>query len=814
MTSGKLKKISNINDEFDAKLFLYIAKKNILFLVVFFGLAMAGSFIYIRYTPPIYQTSAILQIGSEDKARTILMTKSYFDDDIAEQVELMRSQVFLERALKRLPLEISYFSKGRFLNFELYRNTPFKVNAKVKCPSIYGVPIYVNFIDDKRVIISYSTDGENYKEYEIPVGQISSFPEMELSVIILNHKAIDEQQRLFSKNSSFFVINNPGNIVADYSDNLKINVLSSAAKTIQITYEGKNAQKAADIVNSISEEFGIYEIEKKTESANKMLSFIDSQLDMVFQKLSESEIELENFKRTHQIDEIIPSPLPSIQNRINDIESQIIKLDIEESIYREIEKNLKEEEQTDIYKLVAILSGSEFQENISRMLTALQELLLEREKLLYEVTPGSRQILSLDHQIDIQKRLILESISVLKSNITSKREELKSKINQYEQHIIDQRGEYSHTELSRLQRIHSINERFYNQLLEKKAEHSIAIAGFVSQSVILERAHAPSRPVLPKPRNVYLSSILAAFFLGTGIILLRYLFYNEISSLRDIVKYTNAPVLGLIPKYKKEIPPSLFLVSKKPKSLIAESLRSIRSNLQFIDNKPGSKLIVVTSTISGEGKTFFAMNLAGILAFSNKKVIVIDLDMRKPKIHQSFDVKNKKGISTILSGIDKAGECIQSSKVKNLDFITAGPIPPNPSELILNQNMKDLIAWLKKEYDFIIIDTPPVGVVTDGMNCLLMADYPVYLFKANHSKRIFIQNLNRLIFDNKISRMSLVLNAVAYESFNYSSGQVYSYVSHSKMGYKYGYYEEIDYEPNIMRKAFDNIKEALNIFKK
>ncbi len=811
MTNGKLKKIPSINDEFDPNLFLFITKKNILFLLIFIVIALAGSFLYIRYTLPVYQTSAVLQISTEDQAKSIFPTKTYFNDDIAKQVELMRSQVFLKRALERLPLKISYYSKGRFMNFELYRNTPFKVNAKINCSSIYGVPIYIDFVDDKRVIISYDIDDKSYNKREIPAGTSSEFPEMKLDVEILNIKAIDEQQSLFSKNSYFFVINNPGDIVPRYINSLKVNVLSSAAKTVQITYEGNNAHKASDIVNSITEEFSIYELEKKTESANRVLNFIDSQLDLVFDKLSESEIELENFKQKHQIDEIVPSPLPSIQDRINDFENQLVKLGMEESIYREIEKNLKQEEQTDIYKLVAILSGSEFQHNISRMLSGLQELLFEREKLLYEVTPGSRQIAALDHQIDIQKIMIIGSIASLKSNIRSKKDELNNKIDQYEQYILDQRSEYSHIEFSRLQRIHSINERFYNQLIEKKAEHSISKAGFVPQSVILEKSQTPNKPVSPKPRAVYLSSLLAAFFLGSGIILLRYLFYNEISSINDVVKYTNAPVLGMIPRYKKEIPANQLLVLKKPKSLIAESLRSIRTNLQFIDNQPGSKLIAVTSTVSGEGKTFFAMNLAGILAFSNKKVIVIDLDMRRPKIHQSFNVKNIKGISTILSGIDKVSDCIQPSKVKNLDFITAGPVPPNPSELILDKNMNNMIESLKKEYDFIIVDTPPVGIVTDGMNCLLMADYPVYLFKANYSKRMFIQNLNRLIFDNKISRLSLVLNAVGYESSGYGYGKIYSYASPEKLGYKYGYYDDVDDRPTIIKRAFNNLKKVFNI---
>ncbi len=813
MTHRKLKKISNINDEFDLKLFLYITRKNILYLVIFLILALGGAFLYLRYTPPVYQTSSVIQISGEEQTQRILpeITTAFFDDDIAKQIELMRSQTFMKRALEKLPLEKSYYSKGRFLNFELYKNSPFTVNTNVKCSSIYGVPVFVEFIDKENVIISYGNDA-NLKEKEVVIGNIVTFPEVELSIDINNFDVIEEQQSLFSKNSFFFVINNPENIVKKYANKIEINLLNAAAKTIQITIEDNNPRKAADIVNSMAEEFGVYELEKKTESANKVLNFIDNQLDLAFDQLTESEVELENFKNDHEIDESASSPLRSMEDRLNEFENRLIQLDIEENIYKKIENSLKEEEQTDVYELVAILSGSEFSGNISGMLSKLQELLLEREKLLYEVTPSSRQVESLDHQIEIQKNMIIESMASLKRNIGSRREEIMERIAQYEQSMLDQQVEYSMIEYSRLQRVHSINERFYNQLLEKKAQHSISKAGFVTQSVILEESQTPSNPISPKPQNIYFSSLLAAFFLGAGVIMLRYIFYNQISSLNDITKHTNASVLGIIPKYRKEVPPTQLLVLRKPKSLISEALRSIRTNLQFINNDPGSKLIAVTSTISGEGKTFFAINLAGILAYSDKKVIVIDLDMRKPKIHQGFEVDNAKGISTILSGIDDISKCIQPSKVNNLDFITAGPVPPNPSELILNKNMDDMIVWLKNQYDYIIIDTPPAGIVTDGMKCLLMADYPVYIFKANYSKKMFIENFNTLLYENKISKLSLVLNAVDSEFAGYGYGKAYSYGNYREMGFNHGYYEGDDIEsPKTIKEKFNGLMKKFNI---
>jgi capsular exopolysaccharide synthesis family protein len=199
-------------------------------------------------------------------------------------------------------------------------------------------------------------------------------------------------------------------------------------------------------------------------------------------------------------------------------------------------------------------------------------------------------------------------------------------------------------------------------------------------------------------------------------------------------------------------------------------------------------LISITSTISGEGKTFIAINLASIIAFSNKKVIVLDLDMRKPKIHKAFNVENKEGMSTLLIGKAKLQDCIRKSPTKGLDYITAGPIPPNPSELLLNPQLDVILEELKKEYDVIIADNPPVGLVTDGIIMLQKADFPIYVFRADYSKKQFIQNADRLKNENHFDKLSVILNNVDISrnryGYNYGYGYGYGY------GYTYGYYDD------------------------
>jgi capsular exopolysaccharide synthesis family protein len=343
-------------------------------------------------------------------------------------------------------------------------------------------------------------------------------------------------------------------------------------------------------------------------------------------------------------------------------------------------------------------------------------------------------------------------------------------------------------------------------LLEKDIEYRISNAGFVPENRILESAVISRTPIAPDRNVVRLSYVLTGIIISFLIVLIRYILHDNITSLIDVARQSNASIgiLGMVPKYKREVPVSQLLVDKNPKSLIAESFRSVRTNLQFVDNTPGPKIIAVTSTISGEGKTFVAINLAGIISFSGKRVIVLDLDMRKPKIHLGFGVENMRGMSTLLINKDELDDCIQKSTLDNLFFITAGPIPPNPSELIISPRMNSILEELKKRFDVILIDNPPVGLVTDGIAMIQRADYPIYIFRADYSKKIFVQNVDRLINENKISRMSTILNGVDIErnkyGYNYGYGYGYGYGYTQGYGAGYGYYE--DRNKDTKRKGF------------
>jgi capsular exopolysaccharide synthesis family protein len=322
-------------------------------------------------------------------------------------------------------------------------------------------------------------------------------------------------------------------------------------------------------------------------------------------------------------------------------------------------------------------------------------------------------------------------------------------------------------------------------MMDRKAELGIAEAGTVPEFVILSPASTPGKPISPNKVMIYGSAGAFGLLLSMMLLTLRYLLHDSISNQRELERATQAPILGAVPTYLKEkMDVSRLIINKNPKASISESFRTIRTNMEFLlPSKKKKRIITVTSTVSGEGKTFVSINLAGVIALSDTKVVILDLDMRKPKIHMAFDEENHAGISTILIGKHKLQDCIRRTAISTLDYIGAGPTPPNPSELILRPEFDVLLKELHLYYDVIVIDTPPVGLVTDGILVMKKADLPIYVVRADYSKRYFVKNVNKLVKNNSFSKLSIILNG-------------FKHLSQYGYGYDYSYYQGYDDDDN------------------
>lgn len=787
-------KISGINEEFDPKLFINIARKNLIWVFLFLGLSSMAAFFYLRYTPALFEASSIIKLGNENRASEILtgsVRVTQNPNQIAGEIELIRSKIIFENVIDKLPLSISYFAQGSVLVNELYKSSPFAVNVEILDSSIYRKPFYITFTHDLRSFkLNYTDFSGKEQANDYPVDKEAHTPFMNFTVSVTDPKSILSHQENTKKQSFYFTLNDKRELVNQYMKNMEVFLLNQDAQTIQIKFKDTNPRKTADLANAVSTEFIEYDINKKNETSDRVLEFINEQLDTVNRDLQVSESMLEHFKSSSLIAKPDAFTNTSLL-QLNDLESKKVIAQLELSVITKLEQSITGTKE--VSAVVPFLSGNDAEAIISAIVKTLNQLLEERDQLMLESTVEASQVKRINKRIDSQKKILIDCINNSKKSLIDRIASLQTSINSIEEDL--RQLPSKEAEYSRLIRLFGINEKFYALLLEKRTEFQIKKAGFVTNNIVLQDAAIPQARISPNRTLIASSAIIFGFIAGFLLILIKYLMHNEVTSLEEVEKHTNASRLGIIPKYKYKIPVSMLLVDKNPKSIISEAFRSVRTNLQFISNNPGPKVIAVTSTISGEGKTFIAINLGGVIAFSGKKVIVLDLDMRKPKIHLGFNAENTRGMSTLLIGKDTMANCINHSILENLDFITAGPIPPNPSELIISTAMNELIDTLKKTYDIIIIDTPPVGIVTDGTPIIQAADYPIYILRANYSKKLFLRNINKLMEENNVKHLSVILNNAEMQhskygyTYGYGYGYNYGYGGYYG-GYGYGYYDE------------------------
>lgn len=376
----------------------------------------------------------------------------------------------------------------------------------------------------------------------------------------------------------------------------------------------------------------------------------------------------------------------------------------------------------------------------------------------------------LNNEIEQAAVYIDEQLQELHENLTTKLNRAVSSQRRLEQNFTE--IPEKSTEYNKNQRFYKLYEEFYLSLMQNKAEFEIAVAGLTPDFQILSPASLPSSPVYPKKILIYGVGVSAGLAFCFIFVALAYLLDNKVNGIAELEKIMPYPYIGSIP-FSTLNDNKRLISDSHSKSGVSESLRNIRTNIQFI--LPGNKKVIsLSSVIGGEGKTYVSLNLSVIFASSGKKVLLMDLDMRKPKIHTEFDLDNNTGMSTLLIGKSTLEESITKSKFKDLDIIPSGPIPPNPSELLLNPELTSIIHNLEKQYDYIIIDTPPVGLVTDGQIIMSKVDLSLLVVRAGYVNKKDILHFNR---QSKLSKYNIatIFNAVR---------------NSSKSGYYYGYYSD------------------------
>lgn len=748
-----------------------VFRRNLLWIFAILFLTNFIAYLYIRYTKPVYESYSDLKL--DVKSETGLLDFGRIKENknlnnISGEIELIRSKLFFNKVIEAVDLSITYFAEGKVNDDERYQNSPFEVRGKLKDDTFSDQQIKVEILNSKQYKLKYTVNGTE-KNQTFDFGQ-----KVENDFFNFSIYPTRNYDPLSSNGNYYFIFNSERALFNYLSNNLAVEPLNLNANTIRLSFTDHNRYKAKDLVNAIDTLYLNYTQEEKNKANKQRIEFLNQQLTQTEVRLEAYENYIEDFTISNKTLNLRDDMGKAIL-MMEEIDSQKVAINKEINYLSSLEKSLEDEESL----LVRLPNDTPNATETNAAIERLNTLLSDRTLLLSSYNTNTYAVARKNQEIDLVKESIAENIARYKSTATKELERLNRR-----QEILSENFKAlpsKSTEYGKAKRNFSLYEEFLLSLMQSKAEFEIARAGTVTDFKILSSATLPSNPIYPNVLIIYGIGIVSGFVFSFFFIGFRYLLHNKISSLNEVERLSKAPVLGVVPYYKHEkMNVSKLIVDKNPKSAISESLRSIRTNMEFMSAKKDKKIISVTSTVSGEGKTFIAINMGAIIALSKQKVVIVDLDMRKPKVHKAFSQDNSnKGVSTILIGRHTGFECIRKTSIPGLDYIPSGPTPPNPSELILNDELDELLDDLKEQYDIIIVDTPPVGIVTDGILVMRKSDLPIYVVRADFSKKAFLKDVNKLVTVNKFNNMALILNSLSH-------GQGY--------GYGYGsnnhYYEE------------------------
>ena len=706
----------------------------------------------------------------------------------------LKSRSHNEIVVNKLQYYIDYFKQTKYFLQDVYGEVPFKVTLDKKQDQLYNKFIKVKMIasDTYQITIPFESNTAeviNYysnrkdlvsvenKEFKAvyKIGQEVNLPFLHWKLDLANFDSSNFKEEVIIRFNSF------DNTVSNCM-NLNVIINEKSGSILKVDVQGTNKNRLVDFLNTTVEVLIKKQLDNKNKFAENTISFIDETLGSMEQQLKNSGDELKDFAKRNDVIEIEEGG-SSVKEQLLEFDTK--KADVERKIsyLNSLRKYLKES--VDFSKLPAPTIAGIEEPNINTNVAKIIALSIQRSELEYSVK-GSFSFDRIDNEIQSIKKVLLENESTYRNTLSYDLNVANQKIAKIESEI-SQLPENKQEWLN-LSRKYNISDNIYNTFLQKRSEASIVKEANVSDIQFIDPAKDVGGGLLGPKTGV---NYVIAFFMGILIplLLVFFIFFisNSVQNIDDITSLTQLPIIGIVGHKEKASNLSVF---ERPKSPLSEAFRAIRTSLQFLYKKQnfvGSKTLMLTSSISGEGKTFCSINIATVFALSDKKTIIVGLDLRKPKIFNDFNIKNDSGVVHYLIGQKTLDEVIQTTHIPNLHVLTSGPIPPNPSELILGESMKEMIDELKVKYDYVILDTPPVGLVSDALELSQFCDVTLYVIRQNYTKKDMLTLLNNRTKRGELSNVSILFNG--YESkakygVGYGNGYGYGY------GYGTGYHED------------------------
>ncbi|SFV52988.1 Tyrosine-protein kinase EpsD [hydrothermal vent metagenome] len=712
--------------------------------------------LFLYFQPSIYESYAIIKIKSEARGgarlRDIDPLSSALsisgNSKVDQELAILKTFYINNRAIEelanrekfidRINLKIQYFKEEKYKKVEIFSEFPIEIKEiKIKDKKVIG----------KYIQLIPVVDGFRFKIGKNKSSQVYRY---EHSINTKQFKLIVKKYQDF-KNPIYFRLNgNNRNIYEKIvRKNLKVSKLNDNVSLIKVAYQDTSASRATKYVNALIDVYIAQSIKDKSKKNNKILDFIEKQLDTTGKKLKLSESQLEEYRVSNSVIE------PSIQsqsliNRLSEIEVELSENSIKERLVANLKTVIKHNQNLD--SITPILRELEDEPTI-RVIERLQDLQRRANELKRDFTEKHPDLKAVRRDIARNRRTIRLNIESLKSNILGRKKELISIKKEYENSL--KTLPTKEKQLIGLRRNYEVNSKMYSYLLEKKSENEMKRVATVSDYEIVDRAYSNGIPIKPKRLSSIVIFTVFGFVFAVLLSLLRNFMINRVQNIKDIERLTSLPIYGSLPITAE----TKFEIRDHPKSKLSEIFRSIRTTLQFIRKVDKSNIILVTSNSPKEGKTVITANLCAIFQMADYKSIVIDLNLYRPEIHNYFNIINDKGISDyLINKHDKIEDIILSTSYPNLDIITAGQRVDNPSDLILSDKLESLIAKLKKEYDFLFIDTAPFSMVADTLYLMQHADINLIVIREQIAKKIFVSNLETMIKKHNIKNVGLVIN--------------------------------------------------------
>lgn len=730
-------------------------------IIICLGLA----FLYVSNAKRFYKVSGTLLIQNDFKGDGLLKGTAFSDLDmfhgartVDNEMEVLRSRDLIYKTLKSLSLETSYTVPGRFTDRELYGETlPVQVVTDKLTNMAYRQKLKLRIEDESTFILV-----NNGKEVRYRFGQVIHGPGYTISVV--KGPAFRTDHPVIS-----LKFKNLQGMAENYSlSALSVLPIVKDANTVVISVLESSPQRGVDILNTLIKNYNEQNLNTKNIVAKNTIHFIDQRLRDLTGELSEVEAGVENYKQVNRVTDVSADADINLRRSggyDQDLSDTRLQLDLISSLQQYLNQ--------DQYEIVPSTLGLK-DATLSNLINRYNDMLIDRQRLLRNNNAANPLVLNIDEQLTALKGNLKENLRSVQRGLILQRNALVRKSSQFESIVrnvpVVERG------LLQLTRDQSVKAGIYQYLLQKREETALSLSATIPTSQVIEEPAYNSVPAKPKAALIYLGSLFAGFILPMFFIYSRNKLNTTVQDVTDVQLIGGTRILGEL-SHKEEN--NTVVVRKGSRTTISELFRYIRSNLGYINNNTNSQVLLVTSGMKGEGKTFFSINLGITLSMVNKKVVVVEFDLRKPDLIKGINMRYEKGVTDFLSDEDvNINQLIKPSGVApNLYVMGCGKLPDDPAELLTSPKIDLLFETLREQFDYIIVDTSPVGQVADAFNIAPYADASIYLIRYNFTEKLQLGVLDDICENNKLKNLMIVFNDAKKEnmkSYGYGSGGAYA----------------------------------------